>query len=92
MASSQQYGWVESDMGVVLQTAVEVEEGELSDNVPSSEEDVSPRSLVIDAQDNEEQMGKESSGVGRSIMPCQRDVFHEDGGVCKSHWRSGLCK
>ncbi len=63
MASSQQYGWIESDVGVVLPSAREVEEGELSDGIPSSDEDVSPRSLVIDAQDNEEQIGKGRQGI-----------------------------
>jgi len=53
MSDPQHYQWAESvpGGGVVQLNSGEVEEGEISDRIPSSDDDVSPRSLVIDAQD-----------------------------------------
>ena len=49
----QHYQWAGSvpGVGVVQLNSREVEEGEISDRIPSSDDDASPRSLVIDAQD-----------------------------------------
>ena len=59
MSDTQYYNWAEPGAGGT--TPREIEEGELSDGVPSSDEDLSPRSLVIDAQEHGE---GEGAGLG----------------------------
>ena len=41
------------------QVSSEVEEGEVTDELPTSDEDFSPGSLVIDTQQGEAQQGRE---------------------------------